>query len=124
MRRAVLLLALIAAGCGGADQPAKPQSPEQAVRDVLDRYAAAVQARDTKTMCELHSPEKIVAPLEKFGYPCEEAMTDLLASNGTELKTGRIRVNGDRAWATITEGDREPRDLRLAREGRRWVLNP
>jgi hypothetical protein len=124
MRRVLLPLLLIAAGCGGSDQPAKPQTPEQAIRGVLDRYAAAMRERDTKTMCELHSPSKVVATLEQFGYPCEEAMADLLASNGTELEASRIRVNGDKAWATITEGERAPRDLRLAREGRRWVLNP
>ncbi len=124
MRRALLPLLVIAVGCGGADEPAKPKTPEQAVRGVLDRYAAAMRERDTKTMCELHSPTKVVAVLEKFEYPCEEAMTDLLDANGSELKIGKIVINGDRAWATITEGEREPRSLQMAREGTGWVLNP
>ena len=49
MTRLTVLCAVLVAACGSAS--AKPSGDEAAIRDTIDRYAAAVRANDVKTVC-------------------------------------------------------------------------
>jgi ketosteroid isomerase-like protein len=142
-RLAVLVAAagLLLAGCGDdpereAAAPAPTVTPaaarsadEQAIRDTLERYAAAVRAGDAKLICsKLLAPEVLATVKEAGGDCARDLMADRIAEAGPDytLAVRSVHVAGDRATAATraveADGAREVRQP-LVRVGGGWRLS-
>jgi hypothetical protein len=110
-------------------EAAATSSPEQeAVADALRRYAAAVRAGDARTICRELLAREVTERVERAGGSCErDLMGPRIEEGGPGYAIGvtSIDVQGDRAVAQITAGERDgPRDTRqpLVRERGGWRL--
>ena len=74
-----LLLGLLATGCGVSGDEAE-------VRDVIERFYAAVRADDGVAACELLSAEAAEALEGQTGQACDDAIT------GLEYEGGRVEA--------------------------------
>lgn len=139
MRTAALLLLLCAllAGCGGdhvervvAPSPTPAGPPDElAIRETLDRYAAAIRAGDASTICtELLAPE-VLETVKRAGGDCaRDLMADRVAEGGPgyALEVGSIAVDGNRATAQTRSVERDgPRTATqpLVRVAGAWRLS-
>jgi hypothetical protein len=137
MRTALLLLlCVVLAGCGedvkrvAAPSATPAGSPdERAIRQTLDRYAAAIRAGDATMICaELLAPE-VLETVERAGGDCaRDLMADRVAEGGPDyaLEVGAITVDGDRATAQTEAIERDgPRAAAqpLVRVGGGWRLS-
>jgi hypothetical protein len=109
--------------------PAATSGPERdAVADVLDRYAAAVRAGDGRTICRELLAREVTERVERAGGSCErDLMAPRIQEGGPDYAIGiaSIVVQGDRAVARITAGERDgARDTSqpLVRERGGWRL--
>jgi len=85
----------VLAGCGNA-------SPEEEVRAVVTRFAAASAEKDYQVICDELLATSLVDNAEQYGLPCEIALKPGLDSvREPELTVERITVKGDRASARV-----------------------
>ena len=118
------ILALVAAlaltpGCGTDD--------EGAVRDTLERYAAAVASKDYQTICDDLFSERLIEKLRNVNLPCETA----LRSGFEDVQKPRItvksvKIDGDTASAvarTEAQNEQPSEDtIQLAKEDGDWRI--
>lgn len=95
---------LVAAGCGGDEQPAAPPpSPEQQVREAWRGAARAAADGDGAGFCDRVAPAGKDKLLARTMLPCEDTIR-LLASRLTEAD--RQAVLGAQITAVTVTGDR------------------
>ena len=91
---AILTLTVLA-GCGAA-------SPQDEVRDVVNRFAAASAEKNYQVICDELLARTLVDNAEQYGLPCEIALKPGLDSvREPELTVEKITVKGDRASARV-----------------------
>lgn len=94
---ALLLAAIAGAGC---HDPAP--SDEQRVREVLSRFAASVEKREYRRLCDEIFAPKLLTGLQAIGLPCEVAMRQSLGKvEAPTLTVGAVSVEKARADAEI-----------------------
>ena len=86
---------VLLAGCGGA-------SPEEEVRGVVTRFAAASAEKDYQVICDELFASTLVDNAEQYGLPCEIAVKPGLDGvRAPELTIKAVTVKGDRASARV-----------------------
>jgi hypothetical protein len=114
----IAVAALAVGGCGGSGD-------EDAVREAVDGYVAALRAADPNAVCALLTEAKL-ADLELSGS-CAEVYGrgfELLAEQGVEVPSyeiAEVEVDEDTAEATLVSGSTEE-VVPLAMEGGEWKL--
>jgi hypothetical protein len=114
----IAVAALAVGGCGGSGD-------DDAVREAVDGYVAALRAADPEAVCALLTEVKL-ADLERSGS-CAQVYGRgfaLLAEEGVEVpayEITAIEVDGDGAEATLVSGSTEE-IVPLAMEGGEWKL--
>lgn len=117
MRRAlVLVVPLLAAGCGGGDDTAKVSAAAQS-------YVAAFAAHDAAGTCRAlteHSREQVAEfareHMHLHAATCAKAVA-LLPPAGEDATVATVKVHGSRATASVDGFDRP---LILVREDGTW----
>ena len=115
MRRSIILLVLLLAGCGASD--------EQRIRDTIDRYGEAIADGNPAKVCD-----ELIGP----DGPCEEQFTEqiLLLSDKERaalrsLRVADVRIVGKVAEVTLKQDlDVIPDKMRLRKDGRKWSIDP
>jgi hypothetical protein len=120
---AVVLAAVVLAGCGGNDQ--------SDARNTVRKFVQAVNARDAGKLCDQLVTETFVE--DYTGVSGSDARVQckrqLRAARGPHLQLlslGRTEIRGDRATVdseVATAGERHPQVFQLRREGGRWRLS-
>jgi len=118
----VLVLALVAGGCGGKDTP--PDTEQ--VRSTLVEFGRASASHDYKAMCERFAPV-LITKLRQVGLECEQALEQGLGQvKSPKLSVGKITVDGDNAHAevrTSAEGQSPSDDtIELRRVNGTWRI--
>ena len=119
-----LVLPVFALGCGDAGP-----DEEEAVRATVERYAAAVAAKDYDTLCdELFAPE-LLRGARAQGLPCETALaTGLDDVRDPTARVGAVVVDEQASSATArvrTDAANQPPSedtVRLVRRDGRWRI--
>lgn len=119
-RLSVALLSLVLAACGGGSDP-------EQVRETVEAFASASQAKDYQRICDELLAPKLVEEVESVGLPCEAALKQGLGSvESPQLTIGQIDVRGDDATAEVRTSARgEPPSsdvLKLVRAGDSWRI--
>jgi hypothetical protein len=98
-RTCIAALALLA-GCGGDEGPNEQRFDGDAadVATVVDKLQSYARLDDGAKICE----ELLVADSSDDG--CEERVNDRLGDADTTLTVRRLRVDGQRASASVTDG--------------------
>lgn len=125
---ALALLALLAAGCGGAE--------EKEVKNAIGRFASATETEDPRTACRTLAPgsRAVLAQLADARYgraSCEALFAARFAQAGdgafaidqarlSALDEAEVEIDGDRAEVD-TFGDEDP--LPLERSEGQWRLD-
>ena len=111
--------ALAGAGCGGDD--------EADVRETLDRYVKAIQAKDYQTICDDIFSERLIEKLRGVNLPCETALQRGFAEvERPTIAVRRVKIDGDTASAVARSdaANQEPSEdtIRLAKEDGTWRI--
>ena len=131
-RRALVLVALLAAGCGGGSGEGtvtqETLSPDQReAGDIALRYVRAVARGDWTAVCETRTRSE-QREMSRLGGSCETAMQAVFKGKPTDLfekvRIGDVRVRGDVAGVDLVQpGQSEPvTTVAAVREGDRWRL--
>ena len=108
---AACLLAVLAAGCGGA-------SDADRVRDTVRDYTRAVARHDARALCtRVLAPDLIAAAERASGQRCAAAVRGVLAGGAPGGRPGAVHVDGRLATARL---GRET--LTLVRTAAGWRL--
>jgi hypothetical protein len=120
---AVVLAAVVLAGCGGNDQ--------SDARNTVRKFVQAVNARDAGKLCDQLVTQTFVE--DYTGVSGSDARMQckrqLRAARGPHLQllsVGRTEIRGDRASVdseVATAGERHPQVFQLRKEGGRWRLS-
>lgn len=115
----IAALALALAGCGADD--------EGDVRDTLERYGKAVQAKDYQTICDDIFSERLIEKLRGVNLPCETALQRGFADvERPTIAVKRVKIDGDRASALARSdaANQEPSEdtIQLAKEDGGWRI--
>jgi hypothetical protein len=133
-RRILLLLPLvIVSGCAPANSGGVDTSnftgAEKAVATTLKDLGDAAQKRDGGRVCSDLLSKRLVDKLDSGNGSCQTALDDQLDDADVftmDVAKDAITVDGNRATAVVRsefDGDKQPRTLHLALEGRRWRLD-
>ncbi|HEX2087992.1 MAG TPA: nuclear transport factor 2 family protein [Solirubrobacteraceae bacterium] len=117
---ALLAAAAVLAGCGGDD--------ERDVRDVLERYAQAIERKDYQAFCDdVISKELVENVRDASGKPCEVALKGVFDEvEKPTVTVESVKLDGDRATA-VTRTDaanEEPSTdtVQLVKEDGEWKI--
>jgi hypothetical protein len=120
---AVVLAAVLLAGCGGNDR--------SDARNTVRKFVQAVNARDAGKLCDQLVTQTFVE--DYTGVSGSDARMQckrqLRAARGPHLQllsVGRTEIRGDRASVdseVATAGERHPQVFQLRKEGGRWRLS-
>lgn len=95
---AVTVVLLVLAGCGGDDGT----TPEDAVRDVVNRFGTASAKKDYQAICDDLLARSLTDNVEEFGLPCELAFKrGLAAVRKPKLVIRSVRVDGTTARVRV-----------------------
>jgi hypothetical protein len=99
-RICLVALAFVVGGCGGDEGPNEQRFDGDAanVATVVDKLQSYARLDDGAKICE----ELLVE--DSSGDGCEERVNDRLGDADTTLTVRRLRVDGRRASATVTDG--------------------
>lgn len=99
---ALLLAAVLSAGCGDGGSSGGKSSDPEAIRATAAEFVQAANARDWKRVCTLFSPDAL-ARAEALGKSCEEtfAQRNRPDERITEFSVENVSVDGDRATAVL-----------------------
>lgn len=124
--RALLAIAaaLLVAGCGGDEGT----TPEDAVRDVVNRFGTASAKKDYQAICDDLIARSLSDNVEEFGLPCELAFKQGLEQvRKPRLTIRSVKVDGDTARVRIhtTAANQAPSDdtLLLRRVDGEWRIS-
>jgi ketosteroid isomerase-like protein len=118
---ALVLPAMLAAGCGKSDQ--------DKVRDTLAQFEQATKDRDFKELCNDVLSKKLVQRLETIGLTCEQVLDRSTANRVLQpsITVEEVKVRGDVALArvqTTAVGEKASTDtIRLVKEGDNWRVS-
>jgi hypothetical protein len=122
---AVLIAALVLAGCGGDARPRA--TPQDGVRAAVSAYLGALRARDWARACRSMTDRARRDLEDAAGAPCARALESGAALAGEELATAArevagadVRIRG--ATATLGPLGGLPEPLQLRRVGGRWLV--
>jgi len=121
---AVLVIALLGAGCGG-----EKTTEEDRVRDVLAQLQTAVAAGDYRRLCTRILSRALVTRVRSVGLPCERALAVGLGTvKRPTVKVTRVRLRGERlALAEVrtgAQGQAPATDtFRLVKENGTWRVD-
>jgi hypothetical protein len=121
----VVLAAVAAGGCGGADRPRA--SPADGVRRTVRAYLGALQARDWPRACALMTEAARRDLEDAAGAQCARALAAGAAGAAQELASAQREVAGadvriSRAVASVGPIGTAQQLLRLRRVGGRWLV--
>ena len=113
--------ALLIAGCGGGDEPAKPKKltgkPDPTADRVGQQYVDAYVQKKPKVICGLLASAVITSMKGQAG--CLKAVKESLRLDFQKLTVSRSFVNGEKAVVTFKQS---PRQVTLAKEGGAWKV--
>jgi hypothetical protein len=123
--RALPLLVLVLAGCGGGGGDDAGE-----VRDTVRDFVEATNQRDGDTLCgELLTQDYLekstLAKGDRAGEACRRQLEATVDLRLRLISVGEAEVDGDQATVRAvldTDGVRAPRLFRLEREDGRWKL--
>jgi hypothetical protein len=124
----IVVFAIIAIVIVGAVLALRPAPNDTAaVRDTLERYAAATRDKDYQTICDSLYAKDLVDRVKAAGLPCEVALeTGLGSRRNPQLTVQGVEVNGDQALARVRSsavGEPVSTDLvRLINEDGGWRI--
>lgn len=100
---------------------------EQEVRQTVERFGQASQAKDYQALCDDLFSKAIVERLRSAGQPCEVALRISLGDvRNPTLKVRSVKIDGDEARAGVDSkavGQRPSQDtVRLVREDGEWRI--
>jgi len=122
---AAVALALVAGGCGDGDGEGEADSSRDSARAVAEEYVGALNANDTKRVCELYSEGYLDTiendPDNEAGGSC--ATQTVGSSDDYEVLA--VEGSGSKALATISCDDSTASDcsLPLVREEDGWKVD-
>ena len=138
MRRALVVIALVLAGCGGSSSPPPLQQVSTTLKDYLHLQATGEPAQAC-ALLTTGAQQRLIAfikheaaktPLASGNMTCDQAIGLVRLAAGTDLLTAMrdadvmgVRVTGDHATAVVVgTGDVGRRTVKLVREGGDWKI--
>jgi hypothetical protein len=126
---ALCVLALAAAGCGGAprDSAKSFKGEDQKVAAVVEQLEKAARADKPGTVCTTLLSATLLATLKKLGTTCTTGVKDAFAdADSFDLTVDDVAISGDTATAKVISGtgSKEKTDtLELQRAGTTWKIS-
>jgi hypothetical protein len=126
---ALCVLALAAAGCGGAprDSAKSFKGEDQKVAAVVEQLEKAARADKPGTVCTTLLSDTLLATLKKLGTTCTTGVKDAFAdADSFDLTVDDVAISGDTATAKVISGtgSKEKTDtLELQRAGTTWKIS-
>ena len=123
MRRTLaiaVVLALAVSACGTTDS--EPETPQEAITQVVDTLSAAGQRRDAERICRDILAKRLVDELKAAGGDCVTEM-DRAIRDATDfnLTISQIKVTGNSATARVRQGeDGDTAIFSFVKEGNAW----
>lgn len=122
-----------AAGCGddgggSGSGPASATGDEASIRKLFKDFEAAYQAGDGERACRMltAAARAEAAGLRGDGQTCQQSVARIGATMGDieqqPSKILSVRVDGDRATASISDAGRPPVELPFVREDGGWKI--
>ena len=117
------VLALVAAGCGAAQDSAAGRfsGEERRVAQVVEDLASAGTEKDAAEICSRILAKQLVDRLSEGGQDCvaevKKAVDD---ADEFELTVERVQVTGTTATARVKDGTGRIQRLGFVREGQDW----
>lgn len=120
-----LVLALLAAGCGGAASSAGDFEGEEAnVADTVERLESAGQSGDADVICDEVLAESLRDRMRAGDASCEQELEQAIAdADDFALTVEDVAIQGTRATARVRAEDSDGERVRtfeLVREGSSW----
>jgi hypothetical protein len=120
---AVVLAAVLLAGCGGNDR--------SDARNTVRKFVQAVNARDAGKLCDQLVTQTFVEDYTGVSgsgarMQCKRQLRAARGPHLQLLSVGRTEIRGDRASVdseVATAGERHPQVFQLRKEGGRWRLS-
>jgi hypothetical protein len=129
MPRAVLavplVLAALAAGCGGSASSAGDfEGEEKRVADVVEKLQSAGETGDAAEICNEVISSDLREQIQEAGSNCEQELDKAIKdADDFELEVEDVTISGDSATAKVRgrdRGEERVRDFEFVREGRDW----
>lgn len=123
MRRTLAIAVVLALGvsaCGASD--AEPETPQEAITQVVDNLSAAGQRRDADRICKEILAKRLVDELKTAGGDCVTEM-DRAIKDATDfnLTISQVKVTGNSATARVRQGeDGDTATFSFVKEGNVW----
>jgi hypothetical protein len=123
MRRTLAIAAVLALGvsaCGSTES--EPETPQEAITQVVDNLSAAGQRRDADRICKEVLAKRLVAELKTAGGDCVTEM-DRAIKDATDfdLTISQIKITGNSATARVRQGeDGDTAVFSFVKEGNAW----
>jgi hypothetical protein len=121
----LLVLAALLAGCTSTGSSSSSKKFAGAAGDVskaVDDLEAAGQRKNAGKLCSQLLARSLVSQIGESGTTCTSELDKALAdSDDFKLDVRDIKVNGDKATATVLQGDPgSTRTIQFVREDNRW----
>ena len=123
MRRTLAIVAVLALGvsaCGASEST--PDTPQEAITQVVDDLSTAGQRRDAERYCKEILAKRLVDELKTAGGDCVTEMDRAIRdATDFDLKISQIKVTGNTATARVRQGeDGDTAVFSFVKEGSAW----